>query len=281
MIELIWNIFIYTNLGATLAVALVVMTIAWMVAYKLDRYDLADVAWPVAFFCMALTTFFMQRPAGIMDTQQPFVGVTPRTIVTLLVLVWAIRLGYYLFRRWRSSPEEDYRYRELRGKWGARDAIGSYMGVFLLQGILAWIVMFPVTMINFIDAKADVFLWVGVTVWLVGFVFQVLGDRQLERFKAATKGKRKLLTTGLWQYTRHPNYFGEVTMWWGIFIVGITSYWTSSILLSIAMMGPLLITYLIVRVSGIPLSEKHLEGRPGWKEYKKQTSMFMPFLPRR
>lgn len=269
MVEVILNIFIHTHIGHSLAAALIFVTIIWLIAWRLNRYDLVDVAWPGIFIIIALLTFLLRTPPGAMDTPQPYFGWTPRVVVTTLVLIWALRLGFHLYKRWRSSSEEDYRYNELRKKWKKHPALHAYFEIYLTQGILAWVVSMPVMIINFIDGPADTWLIIGLVVWFVGLLFEAVSDHQLAKFKQNAANKGRLLTTGLWRFTRHPNYFGEVVVWWGIFLIGAAYYFGSGITFAMAILGPLMITYLILFVSGVPMTEEHFEGRHGWSEYKR------------
>ncbi len=281
MIEVIGNIFIHTHIGHSLAAALIFVTIIWLIARRLDRFDLVDVAWPGIFAIIALLTFLLRSTPVIADIRQPHLGWTPRVVVTALVLLWALRLGVRLYRRWRTSDGEDYRYKELRKRWKGHHALHAYIEVFLVQGVLAWVIAMPVMIINFIDGPADIWLAVGLVIWITGFLFETVADHQLAVFRRNIANKGKLLTTGLWRISRHPNYFGEVVVWWGIFVVGTAYYLESGVTFAMAVLGPLMITYLILFVSGIPMTEEHLEQKSGWSDYKRRTSRFVPLPPRR
>lgn len=244
------------------------MTIVFFVARAIRRYDLVDAAWGWAFMTAALVSYLMQ-PGDItqLDVQ---------LLVTTLVFVWGIRLSWHIMRRIKSTDVEDPRYVELRKKWRGNMALNIFTRVYMVQAVLATIISIPVIHINiFATEEWTVWTLTGLIVWIVGFTWEAIGDRQLRTFLAEPANKGKIMTQGLWKYSRHPNYFGELTQWWGIFIIclGVQAGW-------VGIIGPALISYLILFVSGIPLNEKRFEGRPGWKAYKNRTSALIPMRPR-
>lgn len=261
-----WSMFVYG-----LVAALLLMNLLFFVARKYDRYDLVDIAWGLVFIAIALVSY----------TGRPFIDIwSVQTIATVLVIVWGFRLIWHIQSRWSRSKQEDKRYQELRKQYRSKVggvAVNMYLRVFVVQAILAVVVAAPLIMLNAAPVlQPDLLTFIGVLVWLVGFYFEAIGDMQLARFTRNHRNKGRVMMSGLWRYTRHPNYFGEVTQWWGVFIIALAApHWCISIA------GPVLITLLILFVSGIPLTEKHFEGRPGWKEYKKRTSPFFPLPPRR
>lgn len=243
---------------------LVYITVVFAAAWRLGRLDIVDIAWGGGFVVAAVTSLLLGH-AG-----------TLQYIVTGLVVIWALRLGYYIFKRVRSSPSEDPRYVEMRSKWKGNPAVNAYLRIFLVQGLLAIIVSVAVITINLAaETSVSSLTAIGGIVWLVGFLFESIGDNQLRGHLADPSKKGMLMTSGLWRYTRHPNYFGEATQWWGIFIIclSVPFGW-------LGIMSPLTITFLLLFVSGVPLTEKRFEGRPGWNEYKKRTSVFFPLPPR-
>ncbi|MDT4874230.1 hypothetical protein FQZ97_1095180 [compost metagenome] len=146
-----------------------------------------------------------------------------------------------------------------------------------MQGVLAAIISIPVVMVN-LSETSTVSLWayIGMAIWLVGFLFETVGDAQLRRHLADPKKKGMLMTSGLWRYTRHPNYFGEASQWWGIWLLSLSVPFGWG-----AVIGPVVITYLLLYVSGVPLIEKRFMGRPGWSDYQKRTSKFLPLPPKK
>ncbi len=249
----------------TFLTVLVYITIVFGVAWKKNRLDIVDIAWGGAFIVAAITSWLFGQKGWL------------QSIVTMLVIVWGVRLGAYIFRRVLRSKTEDPRYTEMRETWRGNAALNAYIRIFLVQGILATIVSASVIIINLSLVPAlNIWTFVGMAIWLVGFLFESIGDSQLHSHLANPKSKEGLMTEGLWRYTRHPNYFGEATQWWGIFVIalGVPFGWAGII-------SPVTITHLLVFVSGVPLIEKRFEGRLGWKEYKKRTSMFVPLPPKR
>lgn len=226
------------------------------------RNDVADVAWGLGFVLMTWTSFLF---SSTFSNRVLLVGV--------LVSIWGLRLAWHIYSR-NKGKAEDYRYLAWRKEWGKWFFIRSYLQVYLLQGVLLFMIVLPVLIIN--KNSVSSFTWidfVGVFVWLFGFYFEAVGDAQLARFIKDPANKGKLMQNGLWAYTRHPNYFGEVTQWWGIWLISLS---VSGSL--IAIIGPLTITILILKVSGIPMLEKKMEENPEFVEYKRKTSMFIPMF---
>lgn len=200
---------------------------------------------------------------------------------TGLVTLWGGRLFYHIVRRNWGKPE-DFRYANWRKEWGKWVIPRAFFQVYLLQGLFMLIISLPVVWIHKAlssttfnsDISASNWLFiVGVLIWMTGYFFEVVGDAQLRAFKQSKESKGKLMTTGLWSLTRHPNYFGEATMWWGIFLIALSSgaHW-------FAIISPLTITLLLLFVSGVPLLEKAMENRPGFDEYRKRTNKFFPWF---
>ena len=240
--------------------------VTWFsIALVKGRNDVADIAWGGGFVCAALTAYIVQ---GINDARA--------LLILALVTTWAFRLMLHIGRRNRGKPE-DHRYKAWREEWGDSFLVRTFVQVFLLQGFLLLIISLPVTWalthngppINILDG-------VGLCIWIFGFSFEAIGDFQLLQFKSNPANKGKIITNGLWRYTRHPNYFGEVTLWWGIFVICLSLpgiLWT--------ILGPVTITYLILKVSGTPMLEKRYADNPEYAEYMRNTSAFFPLLPKK
>lgn len=252
-----------TEILIVLAAVLVYITIVFAFAWRIGRLDIVDIAWGGAFIIAAVTSLML----GLAGPLQ--------LVVTALVVIWGARLGYYILKRVIGS-KEDPRYTEMRLKWKGNAAINAYTRVFLVQGILAVIVSAAVITIN-LSNVTELGVWTlsGASIWIIGFLFESIGDAQLKRHLANADNKGKLMTSGLWRYTRHPNYFGEATQWWGIWVIALSVPFGW-----LAIVSPLLTTYLLLFVSGVPLTERRFEGRPGWSEYKQRTSKFIPLPPR-
>lgn len=252
-----------------LGAALVFMTGAFLWATSRDRYDVIDVMWGLVFIVIASVTFRL----GDKDWVQ--------IITFALVSIWGPRLALHIFARWRLASHEDHRYQELRRSYKKKRggvAWNMYTRVFLVQAVLAVVVSLPVVGVM-VDTSSGMLgvITLGVAVWGVGFFFEAVGDWQLRRFIAEPANKGKLMTRGLWRYTRHPNYFGEMTQWWGIWLISLGA---APALWWVTILGPLTITGLLLFVSGVPLSEKHFEGRAGWDAYRHRTSKLVPLPPK-
>lgn len=229
--------------------------------------SIVDIAWGAGFVFIALLSLML---SGEMELR--------RLVITLLVGVWGIRLSVHIGRRnWGSG--EDYRYVDMRKRWGNKSPrLKAFLNVYVLQWLLMLIISLPIIYIRrFSDSDQSeipvlvLMLAVGVILWCIGFYFEVVGDRQLKLFKQEASNKGKIMVSGLWKYTRHPNYFGEAVMWWGIFLIAIDQW--SSIYLIIS---PILITLLLRYVSGVPLLEKKYADREDFKAYMATTPIFLP-----
>ena len=239
------------------------MSLWFLISLLRKRNDVADVAWGLGFVLLAWTSFFLSGRSG-----------TRGVLVGILVSGWGLRLAWHIHARNRGKAE-DYRYLAWRREWGKWFYVRSYLQVYLLQGGLLFLIASPVLIINGSAGRTLGLLdGIGVAVWLGGFLFESVGDAELARFARDPLNKGKLLQTGLWRYTRHPNYFGEVAQWWGIWLValGVPGGWFGII-------GPLMITLLILKVSGIPMLEKKMAENLDFAEYARRTSVFLPWFP--
>jgi steroid 5-alpha reductase family enzyme len=252
-----------------LTIQFIVITICaclwFLAALKLRRNDVADVAWGAGFIVLTLAGHLAAATVSVRGL-----------LLLALVILWGLRLSLYIAGR-NLGKAEDPRYRKWREEWGAHATVRAFFQVFLLQGYLAVIILLPVTYVlahpeNSLTALDAV----GFAFWLTGFGFEAIGDRQLARFKKDATNRGRIMSSGLWKYTRHPNYFGEVTLWWGIWLIACTvpGGWKTFI-------GPVTISYLILRVSGIPLLEKRYEENTEFSEYRRRTSAFLPLPPKR
>lgn len=253
-------------LGISFGVVVAYMVTIWLVSLPLRNASIVDIFWGLGFVLVAVLHFFLAD------------GFTGRKVlITMLVAIWGLRLsGYILWRNWGKG--EDYRYRSWREQAGGRFWWTSLFRVFLLQSVIMWLVSMPILAGQFYvtpDNLTAVDL-LGVLVWTVGFFFEAVGDVQLTVFKANPQNKGKVMRGGLWRYTRHPNYFGDATVWWGLFIIAagtVDGLWTA--------FSPVLMTFLLLRVSGVALLErKQVETKPEYQEYVDSTSAFMPWFPR-
>lgn len=242
------------------------MTAFFFTARIRKNNGLADVAWGLGFVFLA---FINLIAAGEVASRQ--------IVVTLLVTIWGLRLAIHVYSRNRGKPE-DFRYAEMRRKWGRRASLFSYTRVFMLQGVLLFIVAIPVILINAgPPASFGITDALGVLVWCAGFSVEAAADAQLRRFVRFRKSpENPIMTEGLWRYSRHPNYFGEALLWWGIFLlaVRVPGGWAGVV-------SPLLIGFLLRFVSGVPLLEKKYRDNPRFREYAGRTNAFFPWVERR
>ncbi len=240
---------------------LVLVTALWLVSLRRRDASIIDIFWGTGFILINWLYFFL-APEGLP---------TRKWIAALLVTLWGLRLSWHIFTRNRGQGE-DFRYAQWRADHGAKWWWQSYLQVFLLQGVLMWIISAPLLAANHANAALNFFDWAAIPVWALGFYFEAAGDAQLARFKNNPANRGELLTTGVWRYSRHPNYFGDAAQWWGFFLLaaGAGGWWTA--------FSPLLMIYLLVRVSGVAMLEKTLKDtKLGYAEYVRRTSAFVPW----
>ena len=246
-----------------LAAILVLFTFLWLASLRLRDASIVDPFWGPA-FVVAATAYAVGTGS-----------LTPRGAILLIVLgIWAVRLGIHIYTRNRGHGE-DPRYQVFRKQAGNAFWWVSFFRVFLLQSVLAWIISAPLFAAVRADAPLGALDVVGLVLWLAGFGIEALGDLQLRRFRADPASKGQVLRTGLWAWTRHPNYFGEALLWWGYYVIALSAggWWT--------IFAPALMTFLLVRVSGVALLERGLASRrPGYTEYIRAVPAFIPRPPR-
>ncbi len=256
---------ILNTIGLSAIVIFFYMTTLFIIAMLVKDNSIADIAWGIGFILIAMVTLIH---SGAYFPRQ--------IVVTLLVLIWGSRLAIRILRRnWGKG--EDWRYQDWRKSWGKYFVIRSYLQVFILQGFILLLNVTPVIIINTTsDASITALDVIGIAVWGIGFFFESVGDYQLDQFIRNPENRGKIMDRGLWRYTRHPNYFGEITMWWGIWIIALSVAWGW-----IGIIGPAIITAMIVFVSGIPLTERDMAKNPGFAAYKEKTSILIPLPPKR
>ena len=248
-----------------LLVIISMMTLLWIISIILKNVSIADLFWGFG-FVLANVFYFINTDGNIIR----------KVILLILVTIWGLRLSLYL--TWRNYGKgEDFRYREFRKNYGEKRYWWvSFFQTFLLQGVLMWLVSAPLLGAQFegADRSPGLLDFAGILFWIIGFTFETGGDIQLTRFKSDPSNKGKVLDTGFWKYTRHPNYFGDSAVWWGYGLICLSagSY--------LPVLGSILMTALIIKVSGVALLEKSLKDqKPQYKEYIKKTSTFIPWLP--
>lgn len=220
-----------------------------------------DIAWGFGYVVVVLFTLIRTEAA------------TVDILVALMVTVWGGRLGLHILSRKIGKPE-DFRYQQMRKNWN-NFYIQSFFRIFMLQGFLLYIIAYPsVKIISNNVNTMNLLGYIGVLVWLIGFSFEVISDWQLKNFIKNRKGKEEIIDSGLWKYSRHPNYFGEALLWWGIYLIALDTVGGFLIILS-----PILITFLVRFVSGVPLLEKRYEDHENYQKYAEKTNIFFPWFP--
>jgi len=242
------------------------MTLLWLVSLALRNASIVDIFWGTG-FVLAGWLYFLLTPAALTER---------KLLLMLLVSLWGLRLSFHILRRnWGKG--EDFRYRQWREEAGGRWWWQSFFKVFFLQGILMWLISAPLLAAQMFSGQDRLSILDGaaIAVWGIGFFFEVVGDWQLSRFLSNPANRGKLLTSGVWRYTRHPNYFGDAAQWWGfyLFALSVGGWWT--------IFSPLLMTVLLRYVSGVALLEKTMQHKPGYQEYMNTTPAFFPWFPRR
>lgn len=253
-----WTAFLWSG-----ALLLLVAVVFWLLSLWRNDVSIVDSLWSLMFLVVALVYAAMSGDGG------------PREVLVLaLVAIWALRLSAYISWRNHGQPE-DFRYQEIRANNEPGFRYKSFYIVFVLQAVLAWVISLPLA--GGISGQSDIgFLdYAGVVLFLVGLFFEAIGDLQLSRFRKDPGNAGKVLDKGLWRYTRHPNYFGNFTLWWGFYLIALSAgaWWT--------VVSPLLMTFLLLKVSGVALLEKDIgERRPRYQQYIRRTNAFFPGFPR-
>lgn len=249
---------------------IVVYMIFWFAtSLIIKRNDVADTAWGLGFVVVAFSSWLMTNSPGSLAL-----------ISLILTAIWGLRLAGHITLRNRHK-KEDFRYAQWRKDWGKWFYLRSLLQVFLLQGALLLLIALPVILTVGTTHSMSVSSWAlaGVLTWVFGFYFEAVGDWQLGRFIKNSNNKGKIMDQGLWQYTRHPNYFGEVTQWWGLWLILCATSLPMSYKL-LGLIGPVTITTLILFVSGVPLLEKKYAKNKEYQKYAKRTNRFFPWSHR-
>ncbi len=249
----------------SLAAAAAVMGVAWLVSLRMGDASVADVAWGLTFVAVAWVCLVIGPAAGDRSL-----------LIAVLVSIWGVRLAAYI--AWRHDGE-DRRYVAMRRKYGDRFALRSILSVFGLQAAIAWVVSAPIQ-VSAADGTPDAIGLLGITgalVCVTGIACEAVADRQLARFLKRPDSAEAVMDSGIWRYSRHPNYFGDACFWWGVWLIALetgSAWWTA--------IGPALMTLFLLRVSGVALTERTITSRrPGYREYVERTSAFIPLPPRR
>jgi steroid 5-alpha reductase family enzyme len=253
--------------GLNLLAILILMTGLWLVSLQLRNASIADIFWGLGFVLISWLTFIRANGYG-----------GRKLLICLLVTIWGLRLSIYIARR-NYGQGEDRRYKAWRAEHGEQFWWISFFTVFGIQGILLWLISL-VTQAGQLSQTPGRIVWLdllGLLVWLVGFFFEAVGDWQLSKFRSDPQNRGRVMQNGLWAYSRHPNYFGETLIWWGLFLITLSTpmgIWT--------IISPLTITVLLLKVSGVTLLEKTIvDTRPEYREYIKHTNAFFPWFSKK
>jgi steroid 5-alpha reductase family enzyme len=254
------------TLGWAGGAIVVVLAATFVVAKIVQKHSVIDTTWGLLFVTIAIVVFVGSSGHGC-DLR--------RWLLLLLPGVWGLRLAQHIGRRTIGRPE-DPRYEQLLNKAKGNPDLYALRMIYLLQGILAFVIASPILVGGFEAQRVGVLAWIGVALWVIGVFFEAVGDAQMERFRRDPANKGKVIDVGLWRYTRHPNYFGDACVWWGIFLVA-----ADALPGVVTIYAPLIMTLLLTMGSGARILEKHLSAREGWDEYAARTSRFFPRPPRK
>lgn len=250
--------------GAAALAVVLVQSVTFLIARRVGRYNVVDIAWGIGFVAVAAV-------AALLGSGDLF----RRILVLVLTAMWGLRLAGFLYVRSRGKGE-DPRYRDLlQGDFSVRTVVRK---VFAVQAAATWFVSLPLQLSAVLESTPTVLLPVmalGVVVWAIGLTFEAVGDYQMRVFKSDPSNRGAIMDSGLWAWTRHPNYFGDAAVWWGLWLVTIAG-WISLV----TVLSPVLMTYLLVYVTGGRLTEKYMKHRPGFADYCSRTSFFVPRTPK-
>lgn len=251
--------------SAAAVVVLVAMLVTAYAARRAGRYSVVDTTWGIALAAVAVTAAVL---GGLLGSGEPWRS----WLLAALVSIWGVRLSWHMHRR-NAGHGEDPRYAEMLA---GTTALQRARKVWVTQGAAVLLVGLPVTVASVTAGGWGPLVPVGLALWLLGVSFEAVGDAQLARFKADPANRGRIMDRGLWSWTRHPNYFGDATVWWGVWVLSLTTPWSL-----LTVVAPLAMTYFLVFATGARLLERHMASRPGWAEYAARTSMFVPLPPRR
>lgn len=251
--------------GTGLFVVMVLMTMLWLISLGVKDSSIVDIFWGTGFVVLVWTYFLSTDGDEVR-----------RLLQLVIVTIWGLRLSSYI--GWRNIGKgEDFRYQKWRKEAGDSWWWKSYFRVFVLQGVIMWIVAMPLLAAQYYGGPdALIFLDIlALVLWVIGFAFEAGGDFQMAKFKANSENKGKVLDTGFWRYTRHPNYFGDAVQWWAFYLLALAAggWWT--------IFSPIIMQFLLMRVSGVALLEKDLKDKkPEYREYIEKTPAFYPWFPK-
>ena len=259
------EVFISTAL-AVLAYA----SIGWTISAVLRRADVVDPLWGPGFAVIVVVCAFLNRAV--------LLGASPATVLLSAACLWGLRLGLHLAVRWWGEEHEDRRYAGLRTAGTRWWWLRSLVTIFWLQGLIMWLVSLPLQFgLTTSQSDLGILFFIGLTIWAIGFFFESIGDWQLTQFRSKPENAGKVLNSGLWRFTRHPNYFGDFAVWWGLFLMSLhcgAPGWT--------VFSPIVMSVLLMKFSGVGILEKDIRSRrPGYEQYVQETNTFWPWFPKR
>lgn len=254
------------GVGAAAGAAAAVMLVTFAIAVAKGLHRVVDIAWGAAFAAVAVVSYELSAGQG---------DGTRRLLITVLTVVWGLRLAFHIAARGRGHGE-DARYERMLGKAPGNRNLYALRMIYLLQGVLVLLISLPVQAAMYLPGAVGPLAYAGVAVWLAGLFFEAVGDRQLARFKADPANKGRVMDRGLWSWTRHPNYFGDFCVWWGLFLVVCDD----PVVAAATLISPLVMSFLLIGGSGKRLLERHMADRPGFAAYTARTSGFFPLPPK-
>ena len=265
------------SLPFTAAAVLLLLGATFLVALRVHKHAVVDVVWGLGFAVVAVVALVVASPnLPSAFTSFEYPDDTRAWLVTALTVIWGVRLASHIALRSRGKGE-DPRYEELMAKAPGNPNAHAFTRIYLTQGLAMWFVSLPVQVAIAERTPLGPLAWVGVLVWVVGFTFESIGDAQLTRFRNDPATKGQVLDTGLWRFTRHPNYFGDACVWWGLSLIAFDA-WPGVL----TVLSPLLMTWLLAKGTGKPLLEKDMASRrPGYADYVRRTSGFVPLPPKK
>ena len=247
------------------------MCYVFILAQIFKNNSIDDIFWGLGFIC--ITTYLLFTSHSYIERQAVFLT---KHLVNICIFIWGFRLAVYIYSR-NKGKGEDWRYINFRKLWRKHNIpqwLGAFLQVFMLQGFFMFIVALPVIHVNTAFSGINFLTILGFIIWVTGFVFEALGDYQMAQFKKNPANKGKTMRYGLWKFTRHPNYFGEMTMWWGIWLMSVNFF--TPLQTMIGIISPLTITWLLTKVSGVPMLESKYKNDAEYQEYIRNTPSFFP-----
>jgi len=260
-----WSEFVLITVSAVVLLA-AIQAVTFAIGHRIGRYNVVDVSWGLGFVAVAAASALL----GSGD-------VSRRMLLLALVTVWGLRLTWHMYRK-SLGKGEDPRYTDMLERAGDHSIATIIRKVFVTQGAAQWFVSLPIQVSAVLGPTrgfGTLVLWVGVAAWIVGVLFEAIGDLQLRRFKADPANRGRIMDRGLWAWTRHPNYFGDAAVWWGVWLIA-ASVWPGAVTVA----SPAIMTYFLVYATGARLLEQSMSKRPGYPEYQQRTSYFLPRPPR-